>query len=96
MAKANPSVAVKKLKFEDAIEQVESVIDQIESGDIGLEQSLADYERATKLIAHCRSILDVAERRITELTLDGQGRLRVAGTDDDGERPSEPSQDGEV
>lgn len=82
MAKADKHAAVKKLKFEDAIEQVESVIDQIESGDIGLEQSLADYERATKLIAHCRSILDVAEKRITELTLDDQGRLKTADADD--------------
>jgi exodeoxyribonuclease VII small subunit len=83
MAKANPSAAVKKLKFEDAIEQVESVIDQIESGDIGLEQSLADYERATKLIAHCRSILDVAEKRIVELTVDDQGRLKAVNAEVD-------------
>ena len=67
MGKAKP------LKFEDAIEQLEAIIEGIESGDIGLEQSLAEYEKGMKLIGQCRSILGRAEKRIAELTRDGQG-----------------------
>lgn len=72
------------LKFEDAIEQVESVIERIESDEAGLEQSLTDYERATKLISRCRSILEAAQKRIVELTSDAEGRLQRSGSDGEG------------
>ena len=72
------------VRFEQAIEQIEAVIEQIESGEVGLEQSLAEYERATKLIGRCRGILDTAQKRIAELTTDTQGQLRVAGDGDEG------------
>lgn len=65
----------KSLKFEEAIEQLEAIIAGIESGDVGLEQSLAEYEKGMKLIQQCRGILGRAEKRIVELTSDGQGNL---------------------
>lgn len=58
------------LSYEDAAERVEAISDRIESGEIGLEESLAQYEQAMKLLAHCKRILDRAEQRITELTPD--------------------------
>ena len=79
------------LKFEDAIERVEAVVDQIESGEIGLEESLAEYERATKMIGRCRSILSAAQKKIALLTQDDQGRLSVAESDAD--EQAKPSSD---
>lgn len=58
------------LSYEDAIEQVEAIADRIESGDIGLEDSIKAYERGVALLKRCRQILDRAEQRITELTID--------------------------
>lgn len=55
-------------RFEEAVEQLESILERIESGEIGLEESLAEYERGMKLIQHCRAILGRAEQRIRELT----------------------------
>jgi len=66
----------KQLKFEQAIGQVEAIIEQIESGEVGLEDSLAKYEQGMKLLGDCRRILDKAKKRIAELTLDGQGKPR--------------------
>ncbi len=66
------------LKFEEAVEQIEAVIEKIESGEAGLERSLREYERATKLIVHCQSILKSAQQKIVELTSDTDGRLRVS------------------
>jgi len=74
---ANEPLSTNGVRFEDAVDQIEQVIDKIESGQVGLEQSLVDYERATKLIGHCRSVLKVAQTRITELTSDAEGRLEV-------------------
>jgi len=72
-------------KFEEAIEQLESIIAKIESGEIGLEESLSQYEGGMKLIMQCRKILDAAEQRIGRLGLDAKGRLKIeAGGGRDG------------
>ena len=55
------------LTYEAAVEELESIIDQIESGEIGLEQSIRRYERGATLLRHCRAILDQAEQRISTL-----------------------------
>jgi len=67
----------KEPTFEQALEQLEGIIDRIESGEVGLEQCLTEYEQGMKLIAQCRKTLDTAEKRITELTTDDKGKLRT-------------------
>ena len=57
-----------ELGFEEALEQVEAIIEKVESGQIGLEDSIAQYERGAALILRCRKILDRAEQRVQELT----------------------------
>ncbi len=71
----------KNLKFEKAIEQLEKIIAGIETGDIGLEDSLAQYEKGVKLIGHCRGILSAAEKRLAELTRDENGDLHISNAD---------------
>ena len=61
------------LSYEQAVEALESLIDRIESGEIGLEESLEQYERGMELLKRCRSIVDHAEQRLRELTLDDGG-----------------------
>jgi len=60
-------MAKKQPTFEEALNQLETLADQIERGEIGLEESIARYEQGMKLIAHCRSILTRAEQRIEKL-----------------------------
>ena len=57
-----------ELDFERAVEQVEKIIEKIESGEIGLEASIAEYERGVALIRRCRQVLERAEQRVDELT----------------------------
>ncbi|MEX2217989.1 MAG: exodeoxyribonuclease VII small subunit [Phycisphaerales bacterium] len=54
--------------FEQAIQHLEGIIERIESGEAGLEQSIAEYERGVALIRRCRQVLDRAEQRVEELT----------------------------
>lgn len=63
--------------FEQALEQLERIVHDIESGQVTLEQSLEQYERGTKLIRHCRSILDRAEMRIKTLTAGPEGKIEA-------------------
>ncbi len=56
------------LTYEQAVEELESIIERIERGDVGLEESLAEYRRGAALLRRCREILNAAERQIEELT----------------------------
>lgn len=67
MAKANKKDDLSKLKFEDAIGQLEQIVSKIETGDVSLEMSLEQYEKGMALIKHCRGILQKAEKRIEKI-----------------------------
>jgi exodeoxyribonuclease VII small subunit len=67
----------KKLKFEQAMERLDAIVEAMESGEIGIEESIAKYEEAMGLAAHCREILDQAEQRIKKIQQDAAGRLRT-------------------
>jgi len=56
------------LSFEEAMTQLESLIERIESGEVGLEESIAEYERGVKLIQRCKGVLAVSEQRVEELS----------------------------
>jgi exodeoxyribonuclease VII small subunit len=71
MSKSKPSD--KPVKFEEAVEQLEAIIDRIESGEVGLEDCLSQYEKGMSLIQQCRAILTKAERKIAELSVTGDG-----------------------
>ena len=62
--------AILNLGYEDAMKQLESIVDQLESGAISLEDSLKAFERGRALSNHCRGILDNATKRIQTLTAD--------------------------
>ena len=74
MAKANKKDDLSKLKFEDAIGQLEEIVDKIEAGDVSLEASLAQYEKGMALIKHCRDILQKAEKRIEKIAEEKEGK----------------------
>jgi exodeoxyribonuclease VII small subunit len=59
------------LSFEESVAQLETIVAAIESGQIGLEESLAKYEQGMELVKKCRGILDRAEKRIEQLTSQG-------------------------
>ncbi len=61
---------LENLKFEQAVEQLENIIEQIENGSAGLQSSLKHYEQGTHLIKHCSKILEGVEQKIQELTID--------------------------
>lgn len=71
----------KSPRFEEAVEELESIIDRIESGEIGLEECVVQYERGMKLAVRCREILDTVQKRIAELTKNTAGKLQAPGED---------------
>jgi exodeoxyribonuclease VII small subunit len=66
--------AIKKLSFEDALEALEEIVTRLESGDIGLEESIEVYTRGTLLKRHCEDKLKTAQAKIEKITLDEAGK----------------------
>ncbi len=66
------------VSFEASLEQLESIVDQLEEGQLGLEPSLVRFEEGIRLLRCCHAILENAERRIEVLTgfaADGSAQL---------------------
>jgi exodeoxyribonuclease VII small subunit len=72
MADTNPDV--KKMPFERAIEELESIVKRLEEGKVPLEESVAIYERGEVLKKRCEELLRQAEARVEKITLDGAGK----------------------
>ena len=69
----NSSIDVKKMPFERAIEELESIVKNLEGGKVPLEQSVALYERGEALKKRCEELLRQAEARVEKITLDANG-----------------------
>ena len=65
--------AVADLSFEEAMLALETVVTQLERGEVALEQSIALYERGAQLKAHCAAKLKAAEEKV-ELIRSAEGR----------------------
>jgi exodeoxyribonuclease VII small subunit len=73
----------KKPTFEEALEQLESIVTRIEEGEVSLEESISQYAEGIKLVKLCRGILDQAEQKIQLLAQDSAQGLTPAGELDD-------------
>ncbi len=65
---------VKKLAFERAIEELETIVKRLEEGKVPLEESVAIYERGEALKRRCEELLRQAEARVERITLDASGK----------------------
>lgn len=69
---SSPS-ATQPPSFEQALDQLEQIVDSMESGDVPLAELLAKYEAGTRLLQVCESRLKDAELRIEILKKQGNG-----------------------
>jgi exodeoxyribonuclease VII small subunit len=53
--------------FEDALRQLEAIVDDLERGEPELSRALAEYERGVGLLAHCHAVLERAGRSVALL-----------------------------
>lgn len=65
---------VAEMSFEEAMRTLETVVGQLESGDVPLEDSIKLYERGAELRAHCEAKLKAAEEKVATLTLGEDGQ----------------------
>jgi exodeoxyribonuclease VII small subunit len=71
-AEANEDI--KAMSFEQALSALEKIVDDLERGDVPLDQSIKIYERGEALKAHCDRLLKAAEDRVEKIRLSREGK----------------------
>lgn len=69
------------MSFEDALNALEDIVKNLESGQVSLEESIATYTRGTQLRQHCDNKLKNASARIEKITKTQNGALGTVDLD---------------
>ena len=72
---------ISELSFEEAIKDLQKIVEELENGNVELEKSIELYERGAKLRMHCEDKLRVAEKKITEISLEKDGKVSLKNDD---------------
>ncbi|MEP1931628.1 MAG: exodeoxyribonuclease VII small subunit [Roseibium sp.] len=71
---------ISALSFEEALKQLETIVRELEQGNVPLERSIEMYERGDALRKHCDTLLKSAEAKVEKIQLGQNGE--AAGTTD--------------
>lgn len=66
----------KKITFEEALSELETIASQLEEGTLGLDDSITRFEKGIELARFCREKLEEAERKIEILQKGGSGNVK--------------------
>jgi len=79
-----------KVSFEKALDQLEHIVQDMESGNLTLEQSLKRFEEGMKLSKYCTQKLDETEKKISLLMSQADGSVIEKPFDDGNATSTEP------
>ncbi len=66
-----------QITFETALEQLQQTVKRLESGELGLEDALKNFEEGVRLTRICQEHLSAAEQRVELLTQNAQGKAAL-------------------
>ena len=91
-------MTTKTKKFEDELKDLETIVSQIDSGELTLEESIGAFERGVMLVKALNGKLDEVERKVELLTRSAGGALRTAPfqASSDDEHPAGAKDDDET
>lgn len=67
--------AESEVRFEDALDRLETLVEEMESGDLALEETIERFEEGQKLLRTCGQLLDRAEQRVRTILRRADGAL---------------------
>jgi exodeoxyribonuclease VII small subunit len=71
------TVAVELLSIEEAMERLESLVREMETGQLPLEKLITSYEEGVKLASLCQEKLDAAAKKIQIISKNASGQTRL-------------------
>ena len=66
----------KKIDFESSLEQLQQLVEQMEEGELSLEDSLKAFEKGIKLTRECQQALQEAEQKV-QMLMESNGELQT-------------------
>ena len=60
---------LEKMTFEDAMDELESIVNALDKGDISLDKAIAAYDRGSKLKDHCEKKLNEAKMKVETIQM---------------------------
>jgi exodeoxyribonuclease VII small subunit len=72
---------VASMSFEQALAELEKIVQDLERGQLDLDAAITAYERGTQLKLHCEGKLREAQLRVEKIALGPDGRVRAEPTD---------------
>jgi len=72
-----------KQTFESAMKRLESIVHELESGDLTLDEAMKKFQEGVKLSKLCSNKLDETEKKVSILFKDEEGRIRVEPFEDE-------------
>ncbi len=79
MAESNIPSDIRKMSFEQALEELKEIVERLEQGQGELDQAIEAYQRGALLKRHCEAKLRDAEQKIAKISLGADGTV---GTED--------------
>ena len=65
---------IEALNFEQALDELEKIVESLEQGNVPLEQSIEIYGRGEALKKHCQKLLRIAEDKVEKIRLSADGK----------------------
>ena len=66
-----------KMTFEDAMDELESIVNALDKGDVSLDEAIAAYDRGSVLKDHCEKRLNQAKMKVETIQSEENGELKT-------------------
>jgi exodeoxyribonuclease VII small subunit len=81
MADKDIPADIKKMSFEEALDELKGIVGKLEQGQGTLDSAIGDYERGAALKRHCDAKLREAQAKIEKISLAADGSARSEALD---------------
>ncbi len=81
MAETNIPADIRKMSFEQALEELKQIVERLEQGQGELDQAIEAYQRGALLKQHCEAKLRDAEQKIAKISLGADGAVGAEDMD---------------
>ena len=66
---------LEKMTFEDAMKELENLVDALDKGDVSLDEAIAAYDRGSQLKDHCQKKLNEAKMKVETIQSTGESNV---------------------
>ena len=67
--------SLEKMTFEEAMKELEKLVDSLDKGDVSLDEAIAAYDRGSQLKDHCQKKLNEAKMKVETIQSSGDSKV---------------------